>query len=143
MEVSKLVGSYADPRLGKTRFADWAEQVMATRVNLRSSTLASDASVFRSLVLPTFGSRRLATIKPVEVHRWISELIRAGYSPSTIRKGYQLFRLVLEAAVTSDLIGRNPLLIYAVGSSWVHEGPWRQRPSRDTPPRPVLAELPR
>ncbi len=108
VEVSKLDGSYADPKLGKTRFADWAERVMATRVNLRSSTLASDESVFRSLVLPTFGSRRLATIKPVEVHRWISELIRAGYSPSTIRKGYQLFRLVLEAAVTSDLIGRNP-----------------------------------
>ncbi len=31
-----------------------------------------------------------------------------------------------------DLLERNPRLIYAAGSSWGPEGPWRQRPSRDT-----------
>ncbi len=108
VEVSKLDGNYADPRLGKTRFADWAEQVMATRVNLRPSTLASDASVFRSLVLPHFGHRRLAAVKPIDLHAWIAELIQAGYSPSTIRTAYRLLALVFEAAVTSDLIGRSP-----------------------------------
>ena len=108
VEVSKLDASYTDPKLGKTRFADWAEDVMATRVNLRPSTLASDASVFRSLVLPHFGHRRLAAVKPIDLHAWIAELIQAGYSPSTIRKAYSLAALVFEAAVTSDLIGRSP-----------------------------------
>ncbi len=32
----------------------------------------------------------------------------------------------------AELRERNPRLIYAAGSSWGPDGPWRQRPSRDT-----------
>jgi integrase len=75
---------------------------------LRPSTVAQNESVLRTLVLPWFGKRRLATVKPVDVHAWIAELTRSGYAPSTIRKAYQLLGQVFEAAVTSDLIGRSP-----------------------------------
>ena len=108
VEVSKLDASYTDPKLGKTRFADWVEDVMATRLHLRPSTVAQNQIVLRSLVLPWFGKRRLATVKPVDVHAWVADLTRAGYAPSTIRKAYQLLGQVFEAAVTSDLIGRSP-----------------------------------
>ena len=108
VEVSKLDTSYTDPKLGKTRFADWAEDVMATRLHLRQSTVAQNQIVLRSLVLPWFGKRRLATVKPVDVHAWIADLTRAGYAPSTIRSAFKLVALIFEAAVTSDLIGRSP-----------------------------------
>ena len=32
----------------------------------------------------------------------------------------------------AELRERNPRLIYSAGSSWGPDGPWRQRPSRDT-----------
>jgi integrase len=59
-------------------------------------------------VLPHFGHRRLAAVKPIDLHAWIAELIQAGYSPSTIRTAYRLLALVFEAAVLSDVIGRSP-----------------------------------
>ena len=78
IEVSRFDGSYVDPRLGQTLFSDWGEDVMATRLHLRPSTVAQNETVLRSLVLPTFGKRRLATVKPVDVHAWIADLTRAG-----------------------------------------------------------------
>ena len=60
-------GEWTDPRLGKTTFGEWAARVEESRVDRRPSTRARDESVMRSLVLPTFGSRSLGEIHPIDV----------------------------------------------------------------------------
>ena len=108
VETSKLQGAYVDPRLGKTRFGDWADEFHATRVNLRPSTRARDDSYFRNLILPEFADMSLTRIRPIDVQRWVADLVSAGYAPATVRKAHQLLSATFESAVTSDLIPRSP-----------------------------------
>ena len=52
-----------------------------------------------------------------------ADVLLSNYRPGVLERlgfGYE------------DLLERNPRLIYAAGSSWGPEGPWRHRPSRDT-----------
>ncbi len=60
------------------------------RVHLRDSTRARDDSVMRSMVLPTFGPRQIASVTPGDVQGWIASLTAVGYAPSTIRKACEL-----------------------------------------------------
>ena len=68
-------------------------------------------------------------LKKPEAKRVLSRLLESAdvllsnYRPGVLERlgfGYE------------DLLEQNPRLIYAAGSSWGPEGPWRQRPSRDT-----------
>ena len=64
-ELSRLQrGEWVDPRHGRTKFAVWAERVMATRIHTRASTRAQNRSYLGSLVLPAFGDRTLARCHP-------------------------------------------------------------------------------
>jgi integrase len=108
VETDKLRGDWTDPQLARTRLGDWWEQHTATRLHLRESTRARNESVGRKMVLPTFGGMQLGAIRPVAVRQWISELLKAGYAPATIRKAYQLLSSALEAAATEGLIPRSP-----------------------------------
>ncbi len=107
VETSKLTGAYVAPRLGRTRFKDWAEEVMTTRQHLRDSTRARDESCMTSLILPTFGNRRLASITPGQAQGWVNELSQS-HAPATVRKAAQLLSLVLGAAVNADMLARTP-----------------------------------
>ena len=75
-------GAWADPRRGRIRFGDWAEQVMATRPDLRPSTIARDDIVMRRLVLPTFSSRTLGSIRASDLRSWLTDMAGEGYSSS-------------------------------------------------------------
>ena len=108
MESSKNKGSYVSPRLGGTLFGDWAKEVQAAlALPLRNSTRASDESVLRSLVLPHFEKRRLASVTTIEVQGWVSKLSET-HSPSTVRKAHQLLAGVFSAAVNADMLSRTP-----------------------------------
>ena len=109
-ELSRLHrGEWVDPRHGKTQVGVWAERVMAARIHTRASTRAQNRSLMRSLVLPAFAERTLASVTPVDIQRWISELTAAGYAPSTITHAFQLLRATFTAAVDADLLARSPV----------------------------------
>ncbi|MFQ5968490.1 MAG: tyrosine-type recombinase/integrase [Acidimicrobiia bacterium] len=108
VEADKLRGDWIDPRLARIAFGEWNAKVQAGRVNLASSTRASDDSVIRSLILPTFEQALLAAIEPSDVRAWVTDLVAAGYSPSTVRRAYTLFRMVLELAVEDGRLARSP-----------------------------------
>ena len=109
-ELSRLQrGEWVDPRHGKTQVGVWAERVMATRIHTRASTRAKDRSYLGSLVLPAFGDRTLASVTPVDIQQWISELTSRGYAPSTIVQAFQLLRATFTAAVDADLLARSPV----------------------------------
>jgi integrase len=104
----KLTGDYADPSGGKVRFADRYDRWLATTVNLRPSTRARDESYARSLILPTFGERRLGDIDHDSVQAWVAELLDRGYAPATVHRAHQIMAKVLRSAVKARLLARNP-----------------------------------
>lgn len=105
-ETDKLRGNWVNPRLGKIRLRDWAEQVSSTRV-LKPKTQAGYESLLRQHILPRLGDRRLAAIKPSDVQTFVVDL-RRELSPSRVRHAYFVLRSTLDAAVRDGVIGRNP-----------------------------------
>ena len=107
-ESAKNRGEWTDPRLARTCFGDWEPSVSAGRVDLRESTQSRDASLMRNLVLPHFQDHPLGSVLPADIQAWIANLIASEYSPSTVRKAFQLAAGVFSSAVDSGLISRSP-----------------------------------
>src|SRR5437667_12884342 len=72
VEVEKLRGLWADPRLGRVTFTDWSERWMKAVVNLRPKTVAAYQSLLRNVILPVFGPLPLSSIEPIFVREWVA-----------------------------------------------------------------------
>ena len=107
-EREKHRGEWVDPALGLVTFGEWVAETEATRLNRRKSTLARDASVVRSLILPTLGERTLTSVEPIDIRQWVADLTERGYAPTTIAKAYQIVARAFRVAVTDGLILRSP-----------------------------------
>ena len=107
-ETDKLRGTWADPRLSKTTFGEWAPRFISSRVHLRPTTRAASDSLLRNHVLPYFKDRPLGAVTPTDVQGFIAELQSKRLAASTIRQAYLLAAGVLASAVESDLIPRSP-----------------------------------
>lgn len=101
-------GEWTDPTLGRTAYEAWATRWMAANTHLRPKTIAGYQSLLRSLVLPTFGQLRLASIEPIQVREWVSEMTERRLSSSRIRQAYQLLSASLQAAAECGYLGRTP-----------------------------------
>jgi len=101
-------GEYVAPAAGKTLFGDRYHTWFETTVNLRPSTRARDESYAKSLILPTFESRPLATIDHDAVQAWVAELTGRGYASATVVKAHQIISKVMASAVRARLIAVNP-----------------------------------
>jgi integrase len=101
-------GEFLDPRLGRTRFEEWAEEWLRTTVHLKPKTQASYESILRRRILPRFAGARIAAIEQVDVRRFVAELAEAGDEPGTIRNTFNVLRLVFATAVGSGSIRTNP-----------------------------------
>jgi integrase len=108
LESDKLRGRYTDPRLGRTRFAEWLVEWQATRTNLSPQTRLRDEASIRNHVIPTFGSVAIGQLQPVHVARWVADLDANGLAPATTRKAYQLLSAALSDAVDNGLIPMSP-----------------------------------
>jgi integrase len=107
MEVEKLRGEWADPRLGRTTLNEWSERYWATVTNLRPSTLARDESYVKNHILPAFGCAPLGSINRLDIQVWVSDL--AGRrAPATVHKAHQILSKMLRAAVDSGYLQSNP-----------------------------------
>jgi integrase len=109
VDVSKLTGSFVDPRLGKITLAAWVEQWRPTTVDLRESSRARDESYLRTHVLPTFGKVPLARITPLAVRQWVAEMVASGKAAATVRLAAGVLSKVLRGAVEAGLIASNPV----------------------------------
>lgn len=107
-ETQKLRGTWGDPRLAKTTFAEWEPRFTASRVHLRPTTRAASKSLMQNHVLPYFENRRLGAVTPTEVQSFVASLESKGLAPSTIRQAYLLAAGVFVSAVESDIIPRSP-----------------------------------
>lgn len=108
IEAAKLRGDWTNPTLGKTKFSAWNAQVAATTVNLRPSTKARDESYIRNHIEPFFGKMPLTSIDQIDVRAWVAGLDAKGLAPATVRKAYQLFERIMQAAVDARYIPQSP-----------------------------------
>ncbi len=100
-------GVWLDPRDGQRSFGDVASQWLATNPAKRSSTRARDESILRLHLLPEFGERPLASIRPRDVQALVNAWNEKN-KPRTVRRQYDVLRAVFGSAVDEDCLARTP-----------------------------------
>jgi integrase len=100
-------GAWRDPKLGMMTFAEWAEEYM-TGTQKRATTTATNRAGLKNHLVPAFGHMSMASIRPLDIRRFVEGMQVNGYAPSTIRTVYALLRAVMNAAVSDEVILRSP-----------------------------------
>ncbi|WAL46559.1 phage integrase central domain-containing protein [Rhodococcus pyridinivorans] len=103
VEVQKLTGSYVPPSAGRVTFGEIAEQWMAAKVNLSTSTAARYRSALDVHILPTFGRVPVARVTRKHLREWISTMA-ATSSAATVRKNVSVVSQILDQAVKDSRI---------------------------------------
>jgi integrase len=108
VENDKNEGNYTDPRLGRTLFASYAEDWMATKTTTkRPNTTALYRSHLNMHILPAFGGKPLAGVRRSDVQAWANERSTL-LAPSTLRLVYSILATIFREAVVDGLIARTP-----------------------------------
>ena len=110
VETSKAEGSYVDPRGGRVTFAEWALRWDKANPARKPTTADARTRLLALYVLPAFGSKQLASIRPIDVQEFVAGLEERGLSASRVRNAYFVFKPCIEAAVTSGFIARTPCI---------------------------------
>ena len=109
VETDIARGQYLDPAAGRATLEVWAEEWISTIRHLKPKTQEGYRSLLRKHILPRLGRRKLTSIKPLDVRGFISEMVDAGYSPSTVRQARHLLGMVMNAAVENGAIASSPV----------------------------------
>jgi integrase len=106
VESDKRRGTFIDPVAGRMTFAEFAETWLRTHSFDESSRETTEIRV-RKHLLPYFGARQLASIKPGTVREWDAHLV-GRLAASTRSVVFAHLRAILSAAVDDERIGKNP-----------------------------------
>lgn len=86
--------------------AEWAEQWLATQIQLKPSTRNGYESIVRSAIIPQRGTTPLAGLTHAGIQKWL-----AGGSgrvaPSTTRSNHRVLSIMLKYAVCDGRLTRN------------------------------------
>jgi integrase len=121
VEVDLLRGEWADPRLGRTTFGEWADRWLDSTVNLRANTKAGYRTILRQYLRPAFGSYPLASIDVLAIRTWLARLEAEGVGQATRAKAYRLLARILGAAVEARYLAVNPCSIRGAASDGTSE----------------------
>ena len=102
-------GQYVDPVLGKTSFADFSREWLVTTGHLKPKTREGYESILRTHLLPAFGDRPIARVRPVEVGRFFSGLAADGMSISRMRQTKNVLKRIFDEAVRNSYLARTPV----------------------------------
>jgi integrase len=81
---------------------------MATKVDLRPSSLARLDATVRHHVLPAFGHLPLAELGNAEVRAWVARMRSDGLSASSVRKAHFALHQMMSAAVADRRLAYDP-----------------------------------
>lgn len=101
-------GVWVGPAAGRMTLAEWADAYMDTVVSLRPGTVATYRRDLGRYVLPHLGAISLGRLGPLDIRAWLAEEFAAGLAPSSVHRHYRTLRRVLEAAVETELLSKNP-----------------------------------
>ncbi len=107
VEVAKSRGSYVDPSRSRVTVADWMAIWLATRTDLRPSTMDRVEGIARRNIVPALGSIALGDLNRLGVQEWASKL-SAHQSPWSVRKIVNVLSGALQLAVEDGRITANP-----------------------------------
>lgn len=108
VETDIARGQYIDPSAGKVTLEAWANEWFGTIRHLAPKTQQGYRTLLTKHIIPRLGRKRLTAIKPIDVRRFVSEMVDAGYSPSTVRQARHLLGMILKAAVENGAISTSP-----------------------------------
>ena len=103
-----LEGSYVHSTAGRRPFAEYAAAWQESQVHRPTTVVQVDAHL-RNHMLPAFGDRPVASIRPSEVQAWVRRLSDV-LAPATVEVVYRIFAAILNAAVDDRLITRSPCI---------------------------------
>ena len=106
MESDLERGAYIDPDSGKVLLGAIAAKWLDLR-QVGAFSLSRYESVYRMHIAPEFAGRRVKSVLPSEVLKWLQELGEA-YSASTQETAYMILAGVLDLAVADGLRRDNP-----------------------------------
>lgn len=106
IEADKVRGTYVDPEAGQRTFGDYAESWRAGQVH-RPTTAAQVETHLRRHILPTFGRRRLSSVRPSEVQAWVADRSTV-LTPATVEVVYRYLSAIFAAAVQDGLLAKSP-----------------------------------
>lgn len=98
-------GDYVDPN-DPTTFREYAEEWREAQLH-RPTTRAHVETKLRRHVYPHFGDRRLATIRPSEIQRWVTGLSRTR-APATVQVIHGIVAAIFKAALRDRLVNTSP-----------------------------------
>jgi integrase len=107
-EADKLRGQWVDPRRGRTTVGELAERWYETTVTLKPKTREDYRSLLHNHILPAFGDRAVASLDTLAVRGWLAGLVSGGLSSSRAKHAYYVLYAVLEAAIQTGALVRNP-----------------------------------
>lgn len=108
VEADLLRGEWVDPRDSAVTVADWCATWLATKADLRPTSLARVQATLEHQVVPRFGDLPLRAVTNADVRAWIAQMTAAGRSPSTVRKAYNALHAALLAAVADRRLPYDP-----------------------------------
>jgi integrase len=121
VEADLLRGEWADPRLGRTTFGEWADRWLDSTMNLRANTKAGYRTILRQYLRPAFQPYPLASIDVLAIRTWLARLEVEGVGQATRAKAYRLLARILGAAVEARYLGVNPCSIRGAASDGTSE----------------------
>jgi integrase len=114
-------GAWIDPRAGKIRVKDYADEWLARRPDLALRTAELYRYLLDKHILPELGASTLAALAPSKVRGWHAKLAQAH--PSTAAKAYRLLATIMRTAVTDGLILASPCKVVGGGTERSAERP--------------------
>jgi hypothetical protein len=117
VEHSLLTGAYTDPHAGKITVGEHGEAWLARKAKtLRVTGWETQRSNFRVHVEPEFGAIPLRQVARPHVRAW-SESLSPPLAPSSAKQVLHTFKAIMNDAVDSELIARNPADRITIGST--------------------------
>ncbi|WP_300018592.1 site-specific integrase [Pseudonocardia sp.] len=75
---------------------------------VKARTLAEYGRLYRTYVAPEFGTRPIGSVTTADARRFRAGLVKRGLARSTVKQVFDVFRRVLDVALTDGAIPANP-----------------------------------
>jgi integrase len=106
-QVASLIrNEHVDPKKARITVGHWCDVWLDGYGTNRASTV-QQAKVHIKAIKATFGTTRVADVKPSDVKRWTTKLA-GNYAPSTVYATYRRFAQIMGDAVDDGIIPRSP-----------------------------------
>ena len=117
IEADLLTNKYKSPFAGQVLIQDWLDVIGYSNQSNREITKIQHKQMYKNLILPYFGQKKLDIVKPTDIADYLFHLQKLEYSPETQRKALNLLSRIFNTAIDEDMIYKNPCKTSLVRSS--------------------------